>query len=103
MIKKIKIFGLFVLISGGSLFAQVDTTIQPPVKEVLVPETITIKKEQSKELQMKKEALIKAEIDNSLLKENVEYPVNTMMYKYFNNLRGILKIRFFEADKILKP
>jgi len=31
---------------------------------VLVPETITIKKEQSKELQMKKESLIKAEIDN---------------------------------------
>jgi len=58
MIKKIKIFGLFVLISGGSLFAQVNTAIQPPVKEVLVPETITIKKEQSKELQMKKEVYV---------------------------------------------
>ena len=55
MIKKIKIFGLFVLISGGSLFAQVNTTIQPPVKEVLVPETTTDTnvKEQGKAIELK--------------------------------------------------
>lgn len=68
MIRKLQIFLLLIFISWGCIFAQVNTTIQNPDEKAIIPETAI--KKQINTIELKQEAFLKAEINNSILKEN---------------------------------